>query len=528
MKKRNLNIRYIFITGICLLLAGCGTSEQNQNVSQVEVEGLEESPKQPENEFEEEIREQSENELAEEEIVLAEPTFREIRKIIINMDNAMNDLTNQMDEKVALSDKEVRDCIGEYYDESLVDYAMFLYRIIDEDGTYVHDRNYTHANFFIDVDEEMNMITCEADLCEIEVTFSHHWEREWVDEVVPIRLERKENGWVITKINQWYNDFRYNYMPGDSFTPQCFTQEQAEDIIERFGTDESGNPIQLFINTDENGYILAESSERLLSEEEVEMLTRYELYMAIQEIYARHGKKFSDVAASQYFNRQSWYMPYEKVFSKEVLSDVEKANITLLSEIGKFTEEAYADYGNLYPISDKQSNMLTEEEAIIIIIHAFDMVDEVTTAREENYLEEESDIVFKCYSLGEYSDKESLRNYLSSWFSGDAIDYVINIYELCGGLYEDEDGRYQLVTDGSYFGDMQEIDLYRAATIKQTGEECIVSVPFINDKVGWGISAVLSSGEICLHKVGDDWLITEISQTYYDELFQEYLEYIKK
>ena len=40
-------------------------------------------------------------------------------------------------------------------------------------------------------------------------------------------------------------------MPDEFFTPQYFTKEQAEELVEQFGTDEDGKRVQLSLNTDE-------------------------------------------------------------------------------------------------------------------------------------------------------------------------------------------------------------------------------------------------------------------------------------
>lgn len=511
--------KYIMlIMMISLFFYGCGAEVQNMNINEDVAEETDQKIEMPtgSDEQPEEVKK------AEEGI-----TLEEACKLITDMDRAMQSLTEKLDEQGenSTAEEEIRDCIGKYFDKSLTEYAMFLYRIIETDGKYVHDKHYARENFSIDTGEEIIMLSQGKDFCELGVTFTHRWEREWDKEIVPVRLEWKNGAWLITEISQWYNDFRYNYMPDEFFTPQYFTKEQAEELVEQFGTDEDGKRVQLSLNTDENGYLLAESSKELLSEKELEGLSQYELYMAVQEIYARHGKKFSDIAAAQHFSRQSWYTPYEKVFSTEVLSEIEEENIRLLSEKGKLKKEAEPDYGSLYPVSDRQGDILTGEEAVIMIMHAFDMADEAITAKDENYIEEESQDGFRYYTLGMYSDKVSLSNYLSTWFSEEAADYIIEIYKMCNGLREDETGCLELVTEGTYFGNRQEINPFEATEVLYADEnECRVSVPFINYRVDWDSSAESSCGEILLRRKGDTWIIAEMSQTYYDELYKKYID----
>lgn len=461
------------------------------------------------------------------ENALTAETFdlEDAKAFMLSMDNDMQKLVERLDEQGMdfIEEKEITDCIGKYYDENLTDYAMFLYRIRPDGEVYIHDRRYGTANFVIDTDTEMTMITQGDHFCEIGVTFEHHWERSWDKEVVPVRLEWKEESFFITSISQWYNDFRYQYMPDELFTPKSFSEEEAQDAIERFGTDESGNPVPLSITADENGFLLAGSNGDLLTETDINGLSKYEMYMAVQEIYARHGKKFSDAILSQYFNRQEWYMPYEKIFSQETLSAIEEANIQLLIQEGKLEEEARIDYGSLYPVGDAEDAMLTEEEAVRMIVNAFTMADEVICAKEENYIGTED--VFRIYSLGEYSNEESLRDYLSAWFSEEAIDYLITIYTMCKGLSRNEEGSYQYITEGTSFGEWQEIDLLERAEIMQTDVDmCRVKVPFVVEHMAWwGLPNGRSSGEFLLCKKDDGWTISGITQTYYDELYQEYM-----
>lgn len=54
-------------------------------------------------------------------------------------------------------------------------------------------------------------------------------------------------------------------------------------------------------------YILPFSDTQYYLEQELEMLTREELRLARNEIYARKGRTFNDQQLQSYFNRCSWY-----------------------------------------------------------------------------------------------------------------------------------------------------------------------------------------------------------------------------
>lgn len=84
------------------------------------------------------------------------------------------------------------------------------------------------------------------------------------------------------------------------------------------------------------GYI-PESSQRALTESDVSGMSYDDLQMAINEIYARHGRKFNDPNIQAYFNSQSWYQGIiaPEDFSDSVFSATESQNIQyLLKKMG--------------------------------------------------------------------------------------------------------------------------------------------------------------------------------------------------
>lgn len=54
-------------------------------------------------------------------------------------------------------------------------------------------------------------------------------------------------------------------------------------------------------------YVLPNSSSKYLSASDVKNLSSYQLMIARNEIYARHGRKFNDSELQSYFNGKSWY-----------------------------------------------------------------------------------------------------------------------------------------------------------------------------------------------------------------------------
>ena len=56
----------------------------------------------------------------------------------------------------------------------------------------------------------------------------------------------------------------------------------------------------------------------------------YDLYLARNEIYARHGYIFDNPDLQEYFGDMEWYNPTTKDVSDSALNEYEKANIELI------------------------------------------------------------------------------------------------------------------------------------------------------------------------------------------------------
>ena len=80
------------------------------------------------------------------------------------------------------------------------------------------------------------------------------------------------------------------------------------------------------------GYILPESDTRELEYSDLNSLSQYEIYFALYEIYARHGRIFSDTAVSDQFQKYGWYNGTisPENFDEGTLTDIEKKNISTI------------------------------------------------------------------------------------------------------------------------------------------------------------------------------------------------------
>lgn len=79
-------------------------------------------------------------------------------------------------------------------------------------------------------------------------------------------------------------------------------------------------------------YILPYSSELHLLEMDLWDLTKEEVRLGLNEIYARHGRKFKDEQLQKYFDSLEWYegTVEPEDFSEDVLNQIEKDNIAYL------------------------------------------------------------------------------------------------------------------------------------------------------------------------------------------------------
>lgn len=79
----------------------------------------------------------------------------------------------------------------------------------------------------------------------------------------------------------------------------------------------------------EDDYILPDAQTHIYTQEELSSLTREELRIARNEIYARHGRRFKSDDLNTYFSGKSWYQPSvdADAFDDRVLSESEAGNL---------------------------------------------------------------------------------------------------------------------------------------------------------------------------------------------------------
>lgn len=80
-------------------------------------------------------------------------------------------------------------------------------------------------------------------------------------------------------------------------------------------------------------YILADSSDKSISKSDIKSLSNYDLRIAINEIYARHGYTFQAADLNDYFNNKDWYEPDSSLtdMNDVKISKIEKKNLDKMS-----------------------------------------------------------------------------------------------------------------------------------------------------------------------------------------------------
>lgn len=109
--------------------------------------------------------------------------------------------------------------------------------------------------------------------------------------------------------------------------------EEIEEPDEDTTDDESG---ENDANVNDSEYIFPDSDKRELTRAEVEALSKEELRLARNEIYARNGLIFDGGELGAYFSSKSWYkptVPLDEFYDKVEMTFIEEKNIALIREV---------------------------------------------------------------------------------------------------------------------------------------------------------------------------------------------------
>lgn len=90
--------------------------------------------------------------------------------------------------------------------------------------------------------------------------------------------------------------------------------------------------------------IYPEASQRLLTEDDVVNVHKETLELMRNEIFARHGYCFKKKHLRQEFEDKDWYVP-NTAEVKNMLTDIERKNISLIKKFEKYAEEYGDEFG---------------------------------------------------------------------------------------------------------------------------------------------------------------------------------------
>lgn len=131
------------------------------------------------------------------------------------------------------------------------------------------------------------------------------------------------------------------YVPGEDLVMSPVKEEsqvgEIEAYVEETGTTDFYNAESAALEGDAGyGYIIEGSDVRYLTEDELRGMTKEELRLARNEIYAKHGRIFESADLKDYFNSMEWYyptIPADQFNDSTILNQYEKANLALIKEI---------------------------------------------------------------------------------------------------------------------------------------------------------------------------------------------------
>ena len=117
---------------------------------------------------------------------------------------------------------------------------------------------------------------------------------------------------------------------------QTADDEDTSEETDQTSTEETKNKTASEIMDADDGYIFPDVDTTYLSKSSVEKLSDSELQYAVNEVYARHGLKFTKKINKERFEKKSWYKGTVSDQDSISLNKYEKKNVdTMASELKK-------------------------------------------------------------------------------------------------------------------------------------------------------------------------------------------------
>jgi hypothetical protein len=102
----------------------------------------------------------------------------------------------------------------------------------------------------------------------------------------------------------------------------------SNDSTEKNSNDSTETNSKESSNLSSSDYILPDSDKKVLSEDDIATLTKEQLRLARNEIFARHGYVFKSEDLQKYFSSKSWYNADPSY--NRTLNEAEKENVNLI------------------------------------------------------------------------------------------------------------------------------------------------------------------------------------------------------
>lgn len=117
-----------------------------------------------------------------------------------------------------------------------------------------------------------------------------------------------------------------------SYVNQGLENKLPVEFVTDHGTAESAGQARE-VSADGRDFVIPDSDSRLITEEDLNGLTEYEILLARNEIYARRGRIFQNEELSAYFGSKAWYQPtvpgneFDENYAANVFNEFELRNI---------------------------------------------------------------------------------------------------------------------------------------------------------------------------------------------------------
>ena len=147
----------------------------------------------------------------------------------------------------------------------------------------------------------------------------------------------KKNALSTMEISQWIPQSNGQGTLTGAF--KCVIEDSGSAVPEVMSEYENAQAVAVDANAnsqDSTEYLLPDVANRYLEETEVTSFSLDQLQLAINEIFARHGRCFKTAEIDSYFRSKSWYQPDASKTDEQIVAEFneyEKANEELLEKV---------------------------------------------------------------------------------------------------------------------------------------------------------------------------------------------------